>query len=175
VIDPVSDRSLTAGQSLSIPLAAQDADGDTVSFSATALPPGASLSPGGLLRWTPAASHHGTHPIGLTATDCTGRSGRASLVVEVATTAPVLEALSSSSGDKGDLLTLTGQNFAGKKVKVFFGPKKRKAGQVTDTSLVVKVPKKKKKVIGNDVPITIWRDGVISVNELTFTYATPAP
>jgi hypothetical protein len=175
MIDPVSDRSLTAGQSLSIPLAAQDADGDTVSFSATALPPGASLSPGGLLRWTPAASQLGTHPIGLTATDCTGRSGRASLVVEVATTAPVLEALSSSSGDKGDLLTLTGQNFAGKMVQVLLGPKKREAGQVPDTSLVVKVPKKKKKVIGNDVPITIWRDGVISVNELTFTYATPAP
>jgi hypothetical protein len=87
----------------------------------------------------------------------------------------VLEALSSPSGDNGDVLTITGQNFAGKKVRVFFGPKKRKAKQVTSTSLVVKVPKKKKKVIGNDVPITIWRDGVVSANELTFTYATPAP
>jgi hypothetical protein len=173
VFAPVADRSVLPGRPLSIPLAAQDADGDTVTFSAVSLPAGASLSPSGLLRWTPAASQLGDHPIDLTARDCTGQSGGTSLTVDVATTAPVLEALSSTSGNKGDLLTITGQNFTGKKVKVFFGPKKRKAKRVTATSLVVKVPKKKKKIIGDDVPVTIWRDGVVSINEIVFTYTTP--
>ncbi len=171
----VDDRILPAGQSLAIPLAAEDADGDSVSFGASPLPVGATLSPGGLLAWTPDASQLGMHSIGLTATDCTGRSDATSLRVEVVPDAPLLEALSAAAGDKGDVLTLTGQNFSGRKVKVFFGPKKRKARDVTDTSLVVKVPKKNKKVVGNQVPITIWRDGVMSTNALTFTYASPSP
>jgi hypothetical protein len=175
VFAPVADRSVLPGRPLSIPLAAQDADGDTVTFSAASLPAGASLSPSGLLRWTPAASQLGAHPIDLTATDCTGQNAGTSLTVDVATTAPVIEALSSTTGGKGDLLTITGQNFTGKKVKVFFGPKKRKAKSVTATSMVVKVPKKKKQIIGDDVPVTIWRDGVVSINEVVFTYVPSVP
>jgi hypothetical protein len=172
--DP-ADRSVTAGQALSIPLSASDADGDSVTFSATGLPSGASLSPTGQFSWTPQPVQVGTHPIGFTATDCTGRSASQSVSIEVATSAPVLGALSAASGSKGDLLMLTGQNLAGRKVKVWFGPKKAKAREVTATSLVVKVPKKSKKVLGDQVAVTVVRDGIPSVNALSFTWLAPAP
>jgi hypothetical protein len=172
--DP-ADRSVTAGQALSIPLSASDPDGDGVSFSAAGLPNGASLSAAGQFGWTPQPSQVGSHSITFTATDCTGRSASQSVSIDVATNAPVLAALSAASGSKGDLLTLTGQNLAGKKVKVWFGPRKAKARDVTATSLVVKVPKRSKKVIGDQVTVTVVRDGIPSVNALTFTWLAPTP
>jgi hypothetical protein len=60
-------------------------------------------------------------------------------------------------------------------VKVFFGPRKAKARNVTSTSLVVKVPKKHKSVLGNAVAVSVVRDGIASANALSFTYATPTP
>jgi hypothetical protein len=175
VLSDPADRSVAAGQALSIPLSASDADGDSVSFSATGLPGGASLSPAGQFSWTPQPAQVGTHSIGFTATDCTGRSASQSVSIEVATSAPVLGALSAASGSKGDLLTLTGQNLAGKKVRVWFGPNKAKAREVTATNLVVKVPKKSKQVLGNQVAVTVVRDGIPSVNALSFTWLAPTP
>jgi hypothetical protein len=170
--DP-ADRSVTAGQALAIPLSASDADGDRVSYAAASLPDGASLSAAGLFGWTPQPGQLGTHPITFTATDCTGRSASQTASIEVATSAPVLGALSAASGSKGDLLTLTGQNLAGKKVKVWFGPRKAKARDVTATSLVVKVPKKSRKVPGDQVAVSVVRDGIPSVNALPFTWVAP--
>lgn len=172
--DP-ADRSVAAGQAFSIPLSATDADGDSVSFSAAGLPSGASLSAAGVFAWTPQPSQVGTHTVTFTATDCTGRRVSQSVSIEVATSAPVLGALSAASGSKGDLLTLTGQNLAGKKVKVWFGPKKAKARDVTATSLVVKVPKKSKKVAADQVAVTLVRDGIPSSNALPFRWLAPAP
>ncbi len=170
--DP-ADRSVSAGQALSIPLSASDADGDSVSFDATSLPAGASLSPAGVFGWTPSDAQVATHSLAFTATDCTGESAAQDLSIEVASTAPQLGSLSSATGWKGDMLTLSGSNLHGKKVRVYFGPKKAKARDVTVTSLSVKVPKKSKHVVGNDVSVTVLRDGVVSDDALGFTYVPP--
>ena len=55
------------------------------------------------------------------------------------------------------------------------GPKKAKARAVTATSLAVKVPKKPKQGIGDEVAVTIVRDGVPSANALPFTWLAPSP
>jgi len=173
-VDP-ADRSATPGQALSIPLTASDADGDSVTFSAASLPSGASLSASGLFRWTPSTGQLGRHELTFTATDCTGRSGSERVVIDVVVDAPVLSAISAASGWKGDYVTISGENLAGRKVKVWFGPKKAKARNVTATSLDVKIPKKKKSVVGNEVSVTVVRDGIASANALSFTYVEPTP
>ena len=175
VLDDPADRGVAAGEALSIPLSASDADGDGVSYASANLPSGASLSASGSFHWTPSLAQLGAHPVTFTATDCTGRSSAASVSIEVVTTAPLLGALSSVSGGKGDVVTISGQNLAGKKVKVFFGPRKAKARNVASTSLVVKVPKKHKSVLGNAVAVSVVRDGIASANALSFTYAAPTP
>lgn len=106
--DP-ADRTVAAGQALSIPLAASDADGDSVSFGAAGLPSGASLSAAGVFSWTPQPAQVGSHALSFTVTDCTGRSASESVSIEVATSAPVLGAVSVASGWKGDYLTLYGR------------------------------------------------------------------
>jgi len=164
------DRSVAPGRAFSLPLSATDADGDSVRFSAAGLPNGAALSAAGVFSWTPAAAQAGTHAITFTATDCTGRRASQSVSLSVGTSAPVLSGLSAARGAKGDWLTLTGQNLAGKKVKVFFGPRKAKAREVTATSLRVKVPKKSKKIPGSQVAVSVVRDGVASTNGLSFTW-----
>jgi hypothetical protein len=174
VLDP-ADRSATPGQALTIPLTASDADGDSVSFSAASLPSGASLSASGLFRWTPSTGQLGRHELSFTATDCTGRSGSAGLVINVVIDPPVLGAISAASGWKGDFVTISGANLAGRRVKVFFGPRKVKARNVTATSLDVRIPKKKKKSVGNEVAVTVMRDGIVSANALSFTYVDPTP
>lgn len=62
-LDPVGPRMVTEGATLSIQLAATDPDGDPLTYGATPLPQGASLTTGGLFRYTPvrsAASCNGT-------------------------------------------------------------------------------------------------------------------
>jgi hypothetical protein len=170
--DP-ADRSALVGQALSIPLSASDGDGDSVSFGATSLPAGAALSPSGTFSWTPSAAQPGVHPLRFTATDCTGKSSAQSVSIEVVASAPLLTGLSAASGRKADEITLYGQNLAGRKVRVYFGTKKKKARRVTDTSLVVRVPK-----LGHLPPpisISVLRDGVASQNTLPFTFLTPEP
>lgn len=170
--DP-ADRAVLTGQALSIPLSASDDDGDSVSFAATSLPAGATLSPSGAFSWTPSATQLGVQPLGFTATDCTGESSAQSVAIDVVSSAPLLRGLSAASGQKGDEITLDGQNFAGRKVRVYFGTKKRKPRLVTDTSLVVRVPKLGRGATATS--ISVLRDGVASQNTLPFTFLPPEP
>jgi len=172
-LDPPADRTVTEGQPLSIPLAANDPDGDTVRFASANLPVGAALSAQGMFRWTPSADELGSHDVTFTATDCTGKSSVERLSISVASSAPHLDALSSASGWKGDRVTLSGRNLAGKKLRVYFGPQKAKARSISDTTVEVKVPKQAKGV-GNSVPVSVLRDGVASDNALTFTFMEPS-
>ena len=60
---------MAQGQPLSLQLSATDADGDTLLYSATGLPSGATLTPAGQLTWTPAFPQVGAFPITFTASD----------------------------------------------------------------------------------------------------------
>ena len=173
-IDDPADRTALSDRVLSIPISADDPDGDSASFAPVSLPAGASLSPTGMLSWTPTIAQIGTHELSFTATDCTGESSGASVTIEVVSSAPHLTSLILASGAPGQELAIGGQNLAGKKVRVYFGPKKAKAYSVTDTSLLVRVPKKKKKGLPDTLSLSVLRDGVVSDNTLPFTY-TPAP
>ena len=170
--DP-ADRSILVGQSLSIPLSVSDADGDLVSFGAAPLPEGATLSPGGAFACTPSATQLGVHALSFNATDCTGQSAAQSVSVEVVPSAPLLTGLSAASGRKGDEIALYGQNLAGRKLKVYFGTKRKKPNLVSDTSLVVRVPKLGPAAAA--VSISVLRDGVASQNSLPFSYLPPSP
>jgi hypothetical protein len=171
--DP-ADRTLPAGQLLTIPLSASDYDGDSLSFAAASLPAGASLSPQGRFSWTPSEAQLGVHALGFSATDCTGRSDSQQVEIEVVSTAPHLIGLSAASGAKGDEISVSGENFGGRKVFVYFGTKKAKVRAGSDTSLLVRVPKKKKN-LPDTLTISVMRDGIASDNALNFSYAPAAP
>jgi hypothetical protein len=172
IADP-ADRSAPAGRVLSIPLSATDPDGDTVTFAPVSLPPGAVLS-GSTLSWTPQEAQLGSHVLSFSATDCTGASATGDVAIEVVSGLPHLTSVSAASGGKGDTITLTGVNFLGKKVHVYFGTKKAKAYAVTDTSLSVLVPKKKAS-LPDALTLSVMRDKVASDNSLPFTYVAPPP
>lgn len=73
VLVPVPDQQVSFGGTLRVQLQALDADGDAISFQASNLPSGASLSAGGLLTWANAAPV-GSRSISWTARDTYGSS-----------------------------------------------------------------------------------------------------
>ncbi len=173
ITDP-TDRTAPADRALSIPISARDADGDSLEFAPLSLPLGATLTPGGVLTWTPSESQVGPHVLAFSATDCTGASATGDVAIEVVSGVPHLTSLSATSGGKGDEIRLYGQNLLGRKVRVYFGTKKANAYAVTDTSLSVRVPKKKE-TLPDALSISVLRDGVASDNSLPFTYVAPPP
>ncbi|MBI2877807.1 MAG: carboxypeptidase regulatory-like domain-containing protein [Candidatus Tectomicrobia bacterium] len=63
VLDPVGDRTINEGQTLSFTISGSDPDGTPLTFSASGLPPGASFDPATqTFSWTPAYSQAGTYP-----------------------------------------------------------------------------------------------------------------
>jgi hypothetical protein len=168
--DP-ADRSVSAGQLVTIQLSASDADGDTIAYAASGLPAGATLTSGGLFSWTPTNAQAGSHTILFRATDCTGRAASQSTTLGVnAVLPPHLVSLSPTSGAAGAQVTLTGERFAGSSVAVFFGSKAATISSRSDTTLVVKAPKQARGV--TSVGVSVTRDGLASDNALGFTYTT---
>jgi sugar lactone lactonase YvrE len=73
----LADRSNTAGETVSLPVAATDEDGDPLTFAANGLPAGLSINTAtGLISGTPTAA--GTSSVTITATDPHGKSATAS-------------------------------------------------------------------------------------------------
>jgi hypothetical protein len=170
LLDP-ADRTVNAGQLVSIQLSASDADGDTLGYSSSGLPSGASLSGAGLFSWTPTNAAAGTTVVSFTATDCTGRSASQSVAITVNPVLPPhLASLSPSSGASGTTVTLTGVRFAGSSVAVYFGSKAATVSSQSESTLVVKAPRQAKGVTA--VGVSVTRDGLASDNALTFTYGS---
>jgi hypothetical protein len=168
--DP-ADRTVSAGQLVSIQLSASDADGDSITYSAAGLPAGASLSAAGLFSWTPTNAAAGPNTIVFTATDCTSRSASQSVTITVNPVLPPhLVSLSPSSGATGVQVTITGERFAGSSVSVYFGSKAATISSRSDTTLVVKAPKQSRGV--TSVGVSVTRDGLASDNALGFTYTS---
>ncbi len=113
VLQPVSAQQLAFGGSLKLQLRATDPDGDAIVFHASALPPGATLSPAGLLTWRSAAPV-GSHQFSWQASDAHGSSPPAQLTVQVVDTSggSIAAAPAGSSGGggsmSGDLMLLAG-------------------------------------------------------------------
>ena len=68
-------QSIQEGQTLSLQLQASDPDGNTITYSASNLPTGATIDGlSGVLSWTPQGSQAGTYSITVTASDSFGGS-----------------------------------------------------------------------------------------------------
>jgi hypothetical protein len=69
-LDPQTDRPGVAEEAMSFRLTGHDPEGAALTFSATSLPPGASLDAStGLFSWTPQSSQVGIYPVTFRATD----------------------------------------------------------------------------------------------------------
>ena len=108
-----TDQPVDEGQLFSMQLSAIDAETpvQTLTFSLGAdAPPGASISPGGLLTWTPTeAQGPATHPITIIVTDdafpALSDVGVVNVVVLEVNEAPVILASGAKVVDEGNLLT----------------------------------------------------------------------
>ncbi|MDW7775651.1 MAG: putative Ig domain-containing protein [Methanosarcinales archaeon] len=70
VLDAIGARSVDEENTLAFTLSASDADGDSLNYSATNLPAGASLNPvSGAFSWTPADGDAGTYVVTFEVTD----------------------------------------------------------------------------------------------------------
>src|SRR5262249_33660918 len=92
VLAPVGNLTFVEGQARQVQLVAIDADDDPVSFTATNLPAGASLSASGVLSYTPGFQAAGNTPgIKITATDGAGSSSETiAITVQNVNQAPVI-------------------------------------------------------------------------------------
>jgi len=90
LVDP-ADRSVFVGSVLTFPLSATDPDGDTLTYSATNLPAGATIDPlTGQFRWVPSALQQGPFTVTFTATDPGGLSSTQTMAIDVPVVACVL-------------------------------------------------------------------------------------
>jgi len=107
VLDAIGDKTVAEGSSLTFSISATDADDETLTYSASNLPSGASFS-GQTFSWTPGYDQAGTYDVTFTASDGTD-SDSESVTITVANTnrAPVLAAIDDQSVNEGSLLTIS--------------------------------------------------------------------
>jgi hypothetical protein len=93
VLNSVSDQSVDSGSTLQFSLSAADPDGDSLTYSATGMPTGATLS-GGSFTWTPTASQIGSYDVTFTASDGSLKDSKTATITVAAarpdTTAPAV-------------------------------------------------------------------------------------
>ncbi len=81
----LGDRLVAEGDSLAIPLSARDANGDSLTFTASGAPPGSSLT-GTVFSWRPGYTQAGTYLITFTVGDGNGGSDSEVVTVQVTET-----------------------------------------------------------------------------------------
>jgi len=106
-LEPIPNRQIVVGDSLTLTLEASDADGDQLSFSAAVLPTGSELDQAeGIFRWTPLPGQEGSYPVTFAVSD--GQSEDTQPVIFVVTDAtaaiPELEPLADQSVLEGSRL-----------------------------------------------------------------------
>ncbi len=120
VLDFIGAKVALVGQPLTFTVTASDKDQDPLTFTATNLPTGATLTGTtiygqAIFSWTPTAADLGAHPITLTVTD-SGNGGATTpqssnqtinLVVRSTNHAPVLQPIAATIGAEGSALSFT--------------------------------------------------------------------
>lgn len=91
-LDDKSDPRNLAITSFSIASHFSDADNDTLTFTATNLPQGLSMSPAGLISGTPSVIHSPARVVSVTASDGNGGSVSANFTYDITNTPPVVSA-----------------------------------------------------------------------------------
>lgn len=108
VLETIGNKAVVKGTLLSFVLSATDADGDQVSYSASGLPTGASLS-GNTFSWTPAFDQVGTYQVTFTASD--GKGGEDSetitITVQDINRAPHIDPIQDKAVEAGSLVSFS--------------------------------------------------------------------
>ncbi len=87
-VTQVPSQSGVVGTAVSVQVQASDPDGDTLTYSATGLPPGLTINTStGLISGTPSVGSNGTHTVNVTVND--GRGGTASTQFTFTITVPI--------------------------------------------------------------------------------------
>ncbi len=109
VFAPIGDKSVDEGALLSFSVSATDADGDTLSYSARALPAGATFS-GQTFSWTPGYDQAGTYEVTFVVSDGQVETA-ATISIQVADVPtgsdPVLQSIGDKGVDEGQLLSFS--------------------------------------------------------------------
>jgi len=99
-------QAMTVGTAVSLQITATDsASGQTLTYSASGLPPGLSISSSGLVSGTPTAA--GTYSVTVTATDTTKVSGSATFTAAVSSASQAISFTAPATGTVGKSATLT--------------------------------------------------------------------
>jgi uncharacterized repeat protein (TIGR01451 family) len=101
----VLNQVTTVGASFSLRVTATDSGGAALTFAATGLPPGLSISSSGLISGSPSAA--GTYPVTVTATDTTNASGSTSFTITVNQASQSISFTAPAAGMVGGSATLT--------------------------------------------------------------------
>jgi hypothetical protein len=106
VLSPIGDRTAIELHLLTISLRASDPEGDSLTYAATPLPPGATLQDS-TFRWTPSTGQEGTYEVLFSAADPYGAadSERVTLTV-VPNHPPVLDSIPPQIDSVGTTLTV---------------------------------------------------------------------
>ena len=109
VLQAIGDRTTDEGQALGIQLAADDGDGDALTFSADGLPEGATLgADDGRFRWTPGFDQAGEYDVTFRVEDVSLQdSDQVTITVVHVNVAPVLAAVGARRGDEAAPLSFT--------------------------------------------------------------------
>ncbi|KKH96659.1 hypothetical protein EO95_02195, partial [Methanosarcina sp. 1.H.T.1A.1] len=109
VINSIPDVNVEAGKSLTFTVSASDADGDSLAYSASGTPSGATFdSKSGVFSWTPVAGQEGTYSVTFEVSD--GKlqdSATAAISVVNHNQAPVINSIPDVSVEAGKSLTFT--------------------------------------------------------------------
>ncbi len=107
VLQFIDDQTITEGKTLSFTAQAADADGDSLTYSATALPDGAAFANGTFI-WTPAYDQAGTYQLTVAVSDGTESDTQlVTIAVLDQNRAPVLNSIGSKTVSEGKSLSFT--------------------------------------------------------------------
>jgi hypothetical protein len=99
LLDSIGDKSVYENSTLNFSISATDADSDTITYSATDLPTGATLnSTTGAFTWSPGYTQAGTHQVTFTASDSKAQDSEAiTITVNNINRDPVLDSVGNKS------------------------------------------------------------------------------